>query len=153
MHDLIRVIAVCAVVLASAAVHAQELPSALAERFSAGVAALKAGEADRAEQVFREVLQQGGERSFVRHNLGIALQQRGRHREALAEFRAAIKLDPAFGPSRLLAGTSLLALGRSKEAVAALERAVRLMPEEPLAPESREALELKTALERARQIP
>src|SRR5205814_2061680 len=105
----------------------QELAPALAERFSSGVDALKAGNLDAAETAFRDVLRGGGgDRAFVHHNLGIVLQQRGRDAEALVEFRAARRLDPSFGPARLLAGTSLLALGRPKEAAAELKQAIRL---------------------------
>ncbi len=110
---------------------AQDLSPALAKRFNEGVAALSAGELDSAEAAFRAVIRDGGDRAFVRHNLGIVLQQRGRHADALVEFRAAIRLDPAFGPSHLLAGTSLLALGQLKAAMAELGRASSLMPREP----------------------
>ena len=134
---------VMVVLLSATSAPAQDLPPAQAEQFSRGVAALKAGELEAAEAAFRDVLRRGGTRPFVHHNLGIVLQQRGRHREALAEFRAAARLDPAFGPTRLLAGTSLLALGRASEAVGELERAVRLMPQEPLA-----RLQLAEAYER-----
>jgi tetratricopeptide (TPR) repeat protein len=112
---------------------AQELPPALAARFAAGVAALKTANLDGAEQAFREVLQKGGERSFVHHNLGIVMQQRGRHRDAVVEFQTASRMDPSFGPAYLLAGVSLLTLNRSSEAATALERAVELMPEEQTA--------------------
>jgi len=111
----------------------QDLPPALATRFSEGVAALSAGQLDSAEAAFRAVIRDGGDRAFVRHNLGIVLQQRGRHADALVEFRAASRLDPAFGPSHLLAGTSLLALGEAKAAVAELGLASELMPREPAA--------------------
>ena len=111
--------------------HAQDLSPVLAKQFTEGVAALSAGQLDTAEAAFRAVIRDGGDRAFVRHNLGIVLQQRGRHADALVEFRAAIRLDPAFGPSRLLAGTSLLALGQPKAAAAELGRASALMPREP----------------------
>lgn len=111
----------------------QDLPPALATRFSEGVAALSAGQLASAEAAFRAVIRDGGDRAFVRHNLGIVLQQRGRHADALVEFRAASRLDPAFGPSHLLAGTSLLALGQAKAAVAELGLASELMPREPAA--------------------
>jgi tetratricopeptide (TPR) repeat protein len=127
------VLAFVLLLLGSAVAPAQELPPALASRFSEGVAALKAGDGAGAERAFREVLRQGGARSFVHHNLGIVLQQRGRHRDALAEFQAASRLEPSYGPARLLAGVSLLALDRPAEAVVALERAVKLLPEEPVA--------------------
>jgi tetratricopeptide (TPR) repeat protein len=115
------------------AIHAQDLAPALEARFSDGVEALKAGQLDVAEAAFRDVLAGGGNRAFVHHNLGIVQQQRERHAEALAEFRTAARLNPAFGPARLLAGTSLLALGRPREAVTELERAVRLLPGEKAA--------------------
>jgi tetratricopeptide (TPR) repeat protein len=116
---------------ASARQGPQDLPPALATRFSEGVAALSAGQLDSAEAAFRAVIRDGGDRAFVRHNLGIVMQQRGRHADALVEFRTAFRLDPAFGPSHLLAGTSLLALGQAKAAVAELGVASQLMPREP----------------------
>jgi tetratricopeptide (TPR) repeat protein len=109
----------------------QDLPPALTGRFNDGVAALSAGRLDSAETAFRAVIAAGGDRAFVHHNLGIVLQRRGKHAEALVEFRAASRLDPAFGPSRLLAGASLLALGQARAAVTELGRAAELMPREP----------------------
>jgi Flp pilus assembly protein TadD len=111
----------------------QDLPPALASRFTEGVAALKAGQLASAEEAFRSVIRAGGDRSFVRHNLGIVLQQRGRHAEALVEFRAASRLDPAFGPAHLLAGSTLLSQGQPKAAAAELALASRLMPREAAA--------------------
>jgi len=134
--------------LASIGLRAQSLTPALTARFSEGVQALKAGQLDLAEAAFRDVLTRGGDRAFVHHNLGIVHQQRNRHVEALAEFRAAARLDPAFGPARLLAGSSLLALGRAEEAVAELERAVRLLPGEKAA-----HLQLADACERVSNVP
>lgn len=134
--------------LAVPGLRAQSLAPALATRFSEGVEALKAGQLDRAEAAFRDVLARGGDRAFVHHNLGIVHQQRNHHVEALAAFRAAARLDPAFGPARLLAGSSLLALGRAEEAVAELERAVRLLPGEQAA-----HLQLADACERAGNVP
>ena len=127
---------------------AQDLTPALADRFAHGVAALKAGQLDDAEAAFRDVLRAGATRAFVHHNLGLVLRERGRHADALHEFRTATKLDPSFGPSRLLAGTTLLALDRPREAVADLERAVQLMPRELLA-----HLQLADAYERTQNIP
>jgi protein O-GlcNAc transferase len=133
--------------LTSTTTGAQELPPALAERFSQGVAALKANDLDNAEGAFRDVLRAGGGRSFVHHNLGLVLRERGRHADALAEFRMAAQLDPSFGPARLLAGSSLLALGRPKEAIAELESASKLMPREIAA-----HLQLAEAYERTQNV-
>lgn len=143
----LALICVLLVVCVTSLAARQELAPALADRFSSGVAAIKAGRLDDAERAFRDVLAQGGNRAFVHHNLGIVLQQRGRHREALVEFRAALALDPSFGAARLLAGTSLLALQQPAAAVVELERAVTLMPGEPAA-----HLQLADAYERTDNI-
>jgi tetratricopeptide (TPR) repeat protein len=108
----------------------QDLTPALADRFSRGVADLKAGNLDAAETTFREVLREGGERAFVHHNLGLVLRERGRDADALIQFQTASKLDPSYGPAHLLSGTSLIALRRYREARSELEHAARLMPRE-----------------------
>ena len=100
--------------------------------FEQGVQALKAGRLDEAETVFRRVLQQGGNRAYVHNNLAIVYQQQGKHSEAVAEGREAIRLDAAYAPPRVVLGGSLLALGRVAEATAELERAMKLLPKERL---------------------
>jgi tetratricopeptide (TPR) repeat protein len=123
---------------------AQELPAALQAPFEEGVRALKAGKLDEAEQAFRAVLAKGGDAAYVHNNLGIVHQERRQHEMAVAQFREAIRLDPAYAAPRILLGASLLALGRVSEARTALERAVKLAPREPLA-----RLQLARVLERA----
>jgi len=103
--------------------------------FAQGVQALKAGRLDEAESAFRRVLQQGGHRAYVHNNLAIVYQQQGKHAEAMAECREAIRLEPGYAPPRVVLGGSLLALGHVAEATAELERAVKLLPNEPLARE------------------
>jgi len=100
--------------------------------FEQGVQALKAGRLDEAETAFRGVLRQGGNRAYVHNNLAIVHQQQGKHAEAVAECREAIRLDPAYAPPRVVLGGSLLALGRVAEATTELERAVKLLPKERL---------------------
>jgi tetratricopeptide (TPR) repeat protein len=126
-----------------AAVPAQELSPALRAPFEEGVRALKAGRLDEAEKAFRAVLAKGGETAYVRNNLGIVLQERGQHEKAVAELRAAARLDPAYAAPRILLAASLLALGRAGEAREAAERAVKIAPREPLA-----RLQLARVLER-----
>jgi tetratricopeptide (TPR) repeat protein len=137
MNALFRRSATCGLVLllTTHPARAQDLPPALAIRFSQAVADLKAGNLDAAEKAFRDILSVAGDRGFVHHNLGLVLRERGRHVDALGEFRAATKLDASFGAARLLAGTTLLTLGRVREARIELEHAVRLMPREAIAGE------------------
>ncbi len=112
---------------------AQSLPVSLEQQFAAGVQAVKAGKLDEAEKTFLQVLRQGGKAPFVHHNLGIVYQQQNAHERAIMQFRAAIRLQPAFGEARLLMGYSLLSLGKNAEAVRELERAVKLLPQQPQA--------------------
>jgi Tfp pilus assembly protein PilF len=130
--------------LCASALAQQSLPAPLEKLFATGVEALKKGDTDAAEKTFLTVLRRGGKVSFVHHNLGIVYQQRGEHAKAVAQFREAIRLQPNYGPSRLLAGGSLLALGRHAEAARELERAVKLMPTE-----AQVRLQLAKALERS----
>jgi Flp pilus assembly protein TadD len=112
--------------------------------FERGVVALKAGRLAEAEAAFRRVLEEGGREPYVYNNLAIVHQQQGRHREAIAECREAIRLDAAYPAPRVVMGGSLLALGRVAEAVTTLEAAVKLLPKERLARE-----QLARAYERA----
>lgn len=123
---------------------AQDLPPELQTPFEEGVRALRAGMLDEAEKAFRGVLAGGGRAAYVHNNLGIVLQERGRHEKAVVEFREAVRLDPRYPAPRILLGASLLALGRVSEARAAAAEAVKLAPREPLA-----RLQLAKVLERA----
>src|SRR2546430_7048716 len=113
---------------------AQETPSPSLEiQVAPGIAALKSGDLDSAEQVFSDALRQGIKHPLIYHNLGVIAQLRGKHPEAVTRFRQALALQPNYGPSRLLLGSSLLALRKNAEAVRELKRAVALLPEEPQA--------------------
>src|SRR6266568_6798837 len=102
-----RIILVAALLLAPASASpAQELPVALQPPFEEGVQALKAGKLDEAEAAFLRVLEQGGRLAYVHNNLGLVYQQRGQHKQAVAAFREAIRLDPRYGAPRVGLGTS-----------------------------------------------
>jgi tetratricopeptide (TPR) repeat protein len=130
--------------VACAAVDAQDLPPALTELFNHGVQAEKAGRWDEAEKAFLAVIAQGGRQAFVYNNLGIVYKERGDAEQALAQFREAVRLNARYSAPHVLMGSSLLTLGRVQEAVAELERAVKIEPREIAA-----RLELARAYERA----
>ena len=126
-------LAIAAFLALGTAAPAQELPAALQPLFEEGVRALRAGKLEEAEKAFRGVLAKDPSSAPVHNNLGIVLQERQQHEQAVAEFREAARLDPRYVAPRILLGASLLALGRVSEARKELERAVKLAPKEPLA--------------------
>ena len=58
----------------------------------------------------------------------------GRPEAALAEYQAALEIDPNYPPAYLYKGIELTELGRAREAIAAHQIALRLSPKDPLAP-------------------
>ena len=130
-----RALLLLVVFLPAARLASTQDPATPEATFQQGVAALKAGRLEEAAAAFRRVLQQGGKEPYVHNNLAIVYQQQGRHREAIAECREAIRLDPAYPAPRVVLGGSLLALGRVAEATTALEAAVKMLPKERLARE------------------
>jgi Flp pilus assembly protein TadD len=105
--------------------------SQVEKQLAPGIEALKSGDLDTAEQIFREAQRSGVQSPMLFHNLGVIAQQRGKHVEAVRDFRQAIHLEPGYAPSHLLLGVSLMALGKNAEATPELKSAVRMMPAEP----------------------
>jgi tetratricopeptide (TPR) repeat protein len=101
------------------------------EQLAKGIAALRAGDLDSAENIFTLALHQGLRSPLVYHNLGVIAQERGQHEQAVARFRETLRLQPEFGPAHLLLGVSLLALDKNAEASRELKMAEKLMPAEP----------------------
>jgi tetratricopeptide (TPR) repeat protein len=101
------------------------------EQLAKGIAALRAGDLDSAENIFTQALHQGVNSPLVYHNLGVIAQERGQHPQAVARFRETLRLQPEFGPTHLLLGVSLLALDKNGEAARELKIAEKLIPAEP----------------------
>jgi len=120
------------ILLAFATMASAQDASPVDGRLAAGVEALKAGDLDTAERSFLQAQKSGVHTALLFHNLGVIAQQRGKHSQAIAQFRQAILLQPDYAPSYLLLGVSLMALGRNPEAILQLKHAVHLMPQEPL---------------------
>jgi tetratricopeptide (TPR) repeat protein len=67
--------------------------------------------------------------NFTAHgDLGDALLQQGKTAEAIAEFRAAIHINPSYSAAHYNLGVALLGLGRTEEAIAEFRTAIQINP-------------------------
>ncbi|GAB4236069.1 MAG: hypothetical protein Kow00109_09490 [Acidobacteriota bacterium] len=121
---------------------------AVEARFTAGVDALRQGDAAAAARIFEELRRADPNNPLVLHNLGIAYQALARHEEAIAAFAKALELAPEQRGTRALLGTELLRAGRPTEAVEHLEAARREDPNNPLIAEN-----LAEAYQRVGRLP
>lgn len=97
-------------------------------RFSAALAAHRAGRLDEAQAVYRDLIEQDPARADALHYLGVALHQQGDHRGALELMDRALRQAPgdaACWSNRALAAR---ALGQPSEAAHNLHEALRLNP-------------------------
>jgi len=79
----------------------------------------------------------------VRLNLGIGLAKAGRSSDALAEYQAALRLQPDYADVHINLGAALAQAGRVAEGLDHLEAACRLKPDP----------ELKQTIDRLRAGP
>jgi tetratricopeptide (TPR) repeat protein len=81
------------------------------------------------EVLFTHALEVTEDNATVHHLLGQALNRRGRHDEAMEQFRLALQISPASAKSHNSLATAFIRAGRADEAVEHLQEAVRLEPE------------------------
>ena len=72
-------------------------------------------------------------RAITENNLGTALQERGRHDEAIPHHQRAIALAPGYAPAHNNLGAALRGTGRFDEAIASYRQALSLKPDFPSA--------------------
>ena len=109
-------------------------------------AALRAGAADRALAEARAAISLAPAAAEPRLALARALGHLGRHAEAVAELRDAVKLDALNVPVHLELGFAAVRHGDLGEAVGSWERYLRLRPDAPDAPRVRTALDAASRL-------
>ncbi|MDR2097827.1 MAG: tetratricopeptide repeat protein [Spirochaetaceae bacterium] len=61
---------------------------------------MKTGDIEGAERLYLSILQEGGEQADARYELGVLYAERGETIKARAEWRKALRLDPAYAPAR-----------------------------------------------------
>jgi len=81
------------------------------------------------EALYRHTLQKTPDDAWAHYELGNALRDRGQLPEAIAEFRAATKLDPSHAAAQNNLGTLLEENGNVDEAIRRYQQAVRAEPD------------------------
>jgi predicted O-linked N-acetylglucosamine transferase (SPINDLY family) len=88
----------------------------------------QAGDLERAEQLYRELLYVNPEHVDALHLLGLVAGQTGRHKLAIDYLREAVRLNPNFAEAHYNLGTALREQGSLGEAIASYQLALRLKP-------------------------
>ncbi len=96
---------------------------------SAAWDAFQAGDLDRAERIYRMIVQQSPRVAHAWYMLGAVKQLQGRLTEAVASYQEAIRLVPQFPEAFNNLGVALHTMGQSDEALASLRRALVLKPD------------------------
>jgi len=99
----------------------------------AGAAHHQAGRRDRAEALYRKVLQKVPDHPDGLHLLGVIAYENGRHQQAVRLISRAVAALPWFADAHVNLGNALWALGRLDEAAASYRAAIALKPDLALA--------------------
>jgi O-antigen biosynthesis protein len=94
-------------------------------------AAQSAGNYAAAAKLYRQLVAQGTDSPEVRSNFGIMLHLAGNNREAIEQFKIALRQKPDLASANLFGGLTEVDLGQPKEAVSLLEKARKLDPASP----------------------
>ncbi len=112
-------------------VHSKGMSQNVAAKLRSAKEKHLAGKVVEAERGYRELLQGNPGLTEVLHPLGIALQQQGRHAEAVEHISRWLKVAPKDYEALVNLGNSLLNLGRGAEAGATYRQALALRPSAP----------------------
>lgn len=93
----------------------------------------EAGELERAERIYREVLRQSPEHPISLHFLGVIFHQVGQHEKAVEYIQKALEFNPKDGAAHSNLASALQALSKFNEAAASYGNALELNPEDPIA--------------------
>jgi tetratricopeptide (TPR) repeat protein len=96
-----------------------------------GMLALRNGDLPAAQRYIRRAIQENPAVALFHQNLACTLSALGRPAEAIASYRAALKLDPAAWESMLPLAELLAQAGAWQEAIPLLEQVIALAPEQP----------------------
>ncbi|OQY57568.1 MAG: hypothetical protein B6245_16365 [Desulfobacteraceae bacterium 4572_88] len=89
----------------------------------------QAGEFDKAEKIYQEILRLHPDHPDALHLLGVALHQMGRREEAISLIEKAIQISPENGHYHNNLGVVLRDMGKPAEAVVYYEKALKFTPD------------------------
>jgi Tfp pilus assembly protein PilF len=89
------------------------------------------GNHTEAARLYGQLIARGTDTPQVRSNYGVMLHLAGKNREALEQFRIALRQDPTLASANLFAGLSEIELGEPKSALPYLKKAAELDPGRP----------------------
>ena len=98
------------------------MASPFEQRVADAVAHHEAGRLDQAEAAYRDALGLAPGHPAITHNLGVIAAANGRHREAIAQFDAAIAVEPQYASAHYNRASALQALGQTRDALQSLAR-------------------------------
>ncbi len=101
----------------------------IAEALAQAVEYHQAGDVQRAEQIYRQIVQADPNHAETWCYLGVACLGAGRMEEAVAHYQRAIRIRPDHAAAHSDLGIALSQLNRRDEAVASLREALRLSPD------------------------
>jgi tetratricopeptide (TPR) repeat protein len=93
--------------------------------------AQSSGQYAEAARLYRQLIAEGTDSPEIRSNCGLMLHLAGKNREALEQFRLALRQKPDLASANLFAGVSEFDLGELKTALPYLTKAQQLDPERP----------------------
>ena len=103
-------------------------PMDMAALSKQGRAALAAGQHDEAERLYRAMVAQMPNTGGLRLNLGLALFNAGKLRDAKGELQTALRLEPGLASAAMMLGLCHAKLGEPLAAIPLLERSSKAEP-------------------------
>ncbi|MBI2177422.1 MAG: tetratricopeptide repeat protein [Candidatus Tectomicrobia bacterium] len=103
-------------------------PAGIEEIYQEAFLHHQAGHAEKAEALYRQVLQRDPGHASALHSLGVLARETGHHEAAAELIQAAIQRRPGVPAFHTNLGLAYYGLGKMEDAVAAMGRALRLNP-------------------------
>ena len=109
-------------------------PDSPSLKFRLATAVTMMGDPGGAEGLFEEIVRKSPEYFPAQYSLGLILQAKSRHKEAVERFSAAIKQRPDYNEAHLALAVSLRRLGRVDESLGHYQSVIRADPGNTQAP-------------------